>query len=162
MLFYEFPPIQNCFPEPNDDFTLNRKFWSERSIFFHHRHIWAQCSAFAIPFPHLDLALPTSLSFLSLPVLSPFLCSRCIPVGLRREERIPAGPAAGGAVSRRRGAAGGAEPTRCGPAAGGGAAETGWRREAAPADLVFFSFFFLFLIHFLSEFFIFYVKKILL
>ena len=54
-------------------------------------------------FPHLDLALPTSLSFLSLPVLSPFLCSRCIPVGPRREERIPTRPAAGGAASRRRG-----------------------------------------------------------
>ena len=131
--------------------------------------MWAQCSAFAVPFPHLDLALPTSLSFLSLPVLSPFLCSRCIPVGPQREERIPAGPAAGGAASRRwdgSGAGGrrgadalraGGRGRRCGDglAAGGAAALA---PGAAPVDLVFFHFFF-FLIHFLSEFFfIFYVK----
>ena len=138
VLFYEFPTIQNCFPEPNDDFTLNRKFWSERSIFFHHRHMWAQCSAFAVPFPHLDLALPTSLSFLSLtlPVLSPFLCSRCIPVGPRREERI----SAGGAASRRREAlrsGGGGRHGGDGLAAGGAAALA---PGAAPADLVFFIF----------------------
>jgi len=76
-------------------------------------------------------------------------------VGPQREERIPAGPAAGGAASRRRDGSGaggrrgadalraGDRGRRCGDglAAGGAAAlDPG----AAPVDLVFFSFFLFF------------------